>query len=497
MLAAVGLAAASAMLAAGLWWADTKANQLPRVAVGGTLDPIEEIAGEQVPLQARNFLVVGADSTSTLPPDDPLRAGRSDAQLLTDTLMILRVDPITESATLLSIPRDLWVRVSPGGYETKINAVLALGGSEALIATVQETFGIPINHYVEADFQGFRGVVDAVDGVPVYFPFPMRDAGTGFVQLEPGCSTLEPDDALAYVRSRRMEGLVDGLSWTYLDEIPDFGRITRQQGFVEAALERAIAKGGLRHPGTSLALVDSAIDSVTLDDVISRGELIDLMNQFQAFQAKSLQTFRLPATFGFEGELSVLYVNDAAAAPMLSVFRGLVPAPVVAETASDVAPDAASDGTSGLTPAAPVDPLPDVTVRLVNGSGDASLLAPVARDLTALGVDVVDEPAAEDEALPAARTTVRHLPGLESEAEEFATALGVDGIRANFALEVEIEITIGADFAGVGQLQDYLVAAQATGLQTADVGSDAATVPGARADESVAASSEPSTPSCV
>lgn len=477
MLAALGIAAASTSLAAGLWWADRLANELPRVAVGGTLDTIEQIDGAPVSTQPRNFLVVGADSTSTLPADDPLRAGRSDAQLLTDTLMIVRIDPQRESVSLLSLPRDLWVRVSPGGYETKINAVLALGGSGALIETIQDTFGIPINHYVEADFNGFRGVVDAVDGVPVYFPFPMRDAGTGFVQVEPGCATLDADAALAYVRSRRMEGLVDGLTWTKLDAVPDFGRISRQQGFVQDALERAIAKGGLRHPATSLALVDSAIDSVTLDDVISRGELLDLMNQFQAFQARSLETFTVPSFFGFEGELSVLYVDEPAAAPILAPFRG-DPAPA--------ASDLNGDNANGLTPLEPTSlselaSLPAIDIRVLNGSGVASLDDDLLVALADAGMTVVA--AVEPDAAAIAKTTIRHRRGMEAEAALVGAALGIDDFRANTALDVSLEITLGSDFEGFdGQV---------------DTAAGTAAVAPPESEAEAAAPAESSTPSCV
>lgn len=441
ILAALGVAAACTTAAAGLWWADRKASELPRVAVGGTLDSVEDVGEDSLVLPARNFLLVGADSTATLPEDDPLRVGRSDAQLLTDTIMVLRVDPQRESVHLLSIPRDLWVTVAGGGYETKINAVLALGGSNTLIETVQDTLSIPIHHYVEADFNGFRGVVEAVDGVPVYFPFPMRDAGTGFVQTESGCVTLDPDESLAYVRSRRMEGLVDGLSWTTLDEIPDFGRITRQQGFIEAALERAIASGGLRHPATSLRLLDAAIDSVTLDDVISRRELIQLADQFQTFQARSLETATLPGVFGFEGELSVLYVDSENAEPFLNPYRGVYPTlPAVeavdasgAETGGAL--DDASDGARVRLDA--------ITVRVLNGTGSVDGASEVTDYLRGLGAKI-DRTAVQDVVVVPA-TTVRYQRGLEAEADLVGTALGIDDLRPNTALETPIQVTVGSE----------------------------------------------------
>lgn len=498
ILAALGVAAACTTAAAGLWWADRKANQLPRVAVGGTLDAIEVIGDDPLMLPARNFLLVGADSTASLPEDDPLRVGRSDAQLLTDTIMVLRIDPPRESVHLVSIPRDLWVRVAGGGYETKINALLSLGGSTTLIETLQETLGIPIHHYVEADFNGFRGVVDAVDGVPVYFPFPMRDAGTGFVQTEPGCATLDPDRSLAYVRSRRMEGLVDGLTWTTLDEVPDFGRITRQQGFIEAALERAIAKGGLRHPATSLQLLDAAIESVTLDDIISRRELIQLADQFQSFQARSLETATLPATFGFEGELSVLYVDQAEAEPILDPFRGEYGDAPESEPESTVGADDTSPGTfAPQTGQGSQVRLDAITLRVLNGTGAADGPADVTDWLKSLGA-VIDRTVDQD-VVAVPETTVRYRRGFEAEADLVATALGIDDLRANTALETPVQVTVGQDLVSFAPADnDADRPAPGREGQAAVEGTDAVdAAEGAESTELPTVPPAPETPSCV
>jgi len=489
IVAALGVAAACTTAAAGLWWADRKASELPRVAVGGTLDAVEVIGDDTLLLPARNFLLVGADSTATLPEDDPLRVGRSDAQLLTDTIMVLRVDPPRESVHLMSIPRDLWVTVAGGGYETKINAVLALGGSNTLIETVQETLGIPIHHYVEADFNGFRGVVDAVDGVPVYIPFPMRDAGTGFVQTEPGCVTLTPDESLAYVRSRRMEGLVDGLTWTTLDEIPDFGRITRQQGFIEAALERAIARGGLRHPATSLRLLDAAIESVTLDDVISRRELIQLADQFQTFQARSLETGTLPGTFGFEGELSVLYPDLLAGESMLAPFRGDDVADPGAETADDADGANVAASAEDSPPGARVR-LDAITLRVLNGTGTPDGAREVTDYLKSLGAKV--DRTVDQDVVAVPGTTVRYRRGFEDEAALVGTALGIDDLRPNTALDTPIQVTFGTDAAEFTPPSASGVAAPASSDSGPTVTDDADTAP--LVDEAPAA---PETPSCV
>ena len=431
LLGALGVCAGSLFLAAGLWYADRVVGELPRVAVGATLDEVavEDDERSTVP---RNFLIVGADSVSTLPEDDPLRADRSDIQLLTDTMMIARINPATEEAHLLSIPRDLFVPIAGAGYKERINAALAIGGSETLIRSIQDELGIPIHHYVEADFNGFRKVVEALDGVPLYIPFPMRDARSGFVQTEPGCHLLAPDDALKYVRSRAMEGLIDGdVGWEYLDLTPDLGRISRQQGFMEAALQRAIAKGGLRNPQASLDLLDSAIDAVTLDDIISRRDLLDLGTQFETFQSGSLQTYTLPV---FDADVgtddapkNVLILATTDAQPILDVFRG--------------------DGSAA-------DAAARVRVRVLNGTGESGLASQVGLDLSTIGFEVVHR--GDAASFDNSDSIVRYAAGREVAAQVIADALVGQGadvavrqIEADDLDDAEIEVVVGETFVAV------------------------------------------------
>jgi len=451
LLGALVVCGGSLFLAAGLWYADRVAGELPRVAVGATLDDVAVEADDEQASVPRNFLIVGVDSVSTLPDDDPLRADRSDIQLLTDTMMIARVDPIAESAHLLSIPRDLFVPIAGAGYDERINAALAIGGSETLIRSIQDELGIPIHHYVEADFNGFRRVVEALDGVPLYIPFPMRDARSGFVQTEPGCHLLAPDDALKYVRSRAMEGLIDGdVGWEYLDLTPDLGRISRQQGFMEAALQRAIAKGGLRNPQASLDLLDSAIDAVTLDDIISRRDLLDLGTQFETFQSGSLQTYTLPV---FDADVgtddapkNVLILANADAQPILDVFRG-----------SGTAADAAGR----------------VRVQVFNGTGESGLASQVGLDLGTIGFNVVSR--GDADSFDNARSTVGYVEGYEAAAAVIAMALGADESDTRSSGPVlqlpvveldgaDITVVVGESFTAVDldvDLQPLLDAAEA------------------------------------
>jgi LCP family protein required for cell wall assembly len=304
--------------AGGVYWTYNQASALPRIDVGASLSPSTE-AGEP-----QNILLVGIDDGTGLEVGDPVLRGRT-ATLNTDTVMILRVDPQTQRAALLSLPRDLYVSLAGGG-KGRINTALALGGPERLIETIKQDFDIPIHHYAMVDFKGFEALVNAVDGVPIYFNHPSRDENTGLFQYDPGCVTLDGDQALAYARSRHFEiQRTPGGRWEE-DPSSDFGRIARQQQFVKAALRKAVAKG-VRNPFVLRDLLGIAQKNVTLDTEWSIQDLVDVGLQFKDFDPDQLVTYTPPAQGTMVGAMSVLLLEEAAAEPIFDVLRGVAPIP--------------------------------------------------------------------------------------------------------------------------------------------------------------------------
>ena len=189
------------------WEARTVLADLPRIRVGPGV-----LAQGGAPGDPVNVLLVGVDSSEGLDPDDPVRQGRNVEEeargvVRPDTILILRLDPATGEASVVSLPRDLIVEV-PGGTTTRINATQAVGGLDSLIATIDTNFAIPINHFVVADFAGFAELVEIVGGVPVNFPFQTRDLGSGLA-VNAGCWALNGSESLAYVRSRSIEEFID------------------------------------------------------------------------------------------------------------------------------------------------------------------------------------------------------------------------------------------------------------------------------------------------
>lgn len=258
---------------------------------------------------------------------------------------------------------------------------MALGGPERLIQTINQDFGIPINHYAMVDFQGFEALVKAVNGVPVYFNYPSRDQATGLFQYETGCQMLTGEQALAFARSRHFEISRDNMRSWQEDPTSDFGRVTRQQQFIRAALKKAVAQG-VRNPFILKDFLDIAKKNVTLDTEFTIQQLVDLGSQFRTFDPDALVSFTPVATGTFKGAASVLELNVAASQPTFDVFRGLRPIPnlngasdtsvqatptTAATSSSSSAATASTFGTTTTTEAVTTTTLSEFIPRVPDG----------------------------------------------------------------------------------------------------------------------------------
>lgn len=174
-----------------------------------------------------NLLVMGLDARTI------------DANVvLTDTMILFTLDPVANTAGMLSIPRDLWVKI-PGGNYSKINTAYSVGeiyqlpgGGPALAAkTVENLLGVPINYYAQIDFGAFVEFIDLIDGVKITPTenVQLNIINTHFSQwIEPGVTVTLPGElALAYVRFREKDG-------------GDIARSQRQQQVILAVRDRIL-----------------------------------------------------------------------------------------------------------------------------------------------------------------------------------------------------------------------------------------------------------------
>lgn len=414
-VAAIGAAATAG-------WAAWKYRSIDRTDVA-----LDAIVGEG----PRNYLIVGSDTRSKGDPTDSRAI--DDHKPLADTIMVLRIDPKTRRAKVLSLPRDLWVDLAGTGGQGRINAAYATGGPQRLVDTLQANLDVPINHYVEVDFAGFQKMVTAVDGVPVWFDRAMRDRNSGLDVLHPGCTILDGYGALAFARARHLEYFERG-RFRY-DGTGDLGRISRQQLFLRRFIDRAKAKG-VRNPLTAKRLVDTGVDSVTIDRALGVGDLLALGRRFASFRSEALVSYTLPATpRTTAGGAQVLDLSRPAAQPILDQFRDRPSAPSSATTRPS--------GTPGRN---------DLKVWVLNASGREGLASKVASQLTA-GHYPVDHwgNGAELDHPVEARTTIRYAEGSDGAAALVAASFVGDPrtqVDASLA-SGKVVVYLGADFTRV------------------------------------------------
>ena len=304
-----------------------RAAAINRVALGRSLTalPADVEPGERV----LNILLVGSDSSAGLDEDDPIQVGRR-GERFGDVIIVAHLDERSGNIALLSFPRDLWVEIADSGRSGRINRAFESGGPATLIETIEDRFDIPIHHYVNVDFAGFQGLVAAIGSVDVFFDTPARDwnvnarpqprSQTGFLVAEAGCQSLDPEMALAYVRSRYYQTQNADGEWV-TDPTSDLGRIRRQQDFLRRVIQQAIEMGA-RNPFVLRDLIDTGLENVAIDGDLTPQLLVDMGMTYRSFEADRLQTYSFPATDATVGRERVLQPRLDDAEPILALFRG-------------------------------------------------------------------------------------------------------------------------------------------------------------------------------
>jgi LCP family protein required for cell wall assembly len=310
-----------------------------------------------------NVLLIGSDSRADASAADQAHFGNESTAggQRSDVVKIVHIVPATGQVSILSIPRDTVVTVAGDttdiGKYNRINATYN-DGPDQLVQTIENDFGIPIEHIVQINFEGFRGAVDAIGGINLDFPYPAKDTYTGLDITSPGCQHLDGGYALAVARSRHYQYEKDG-EWIY-DPTSDFGRIQRQNAFLKALINQAESK---YNPLTLNAFIGSVVQGVTVDSTFSVSDLISLARQFHTFASNSLATATLPtyseASREFASLGDVLYVQQPQATQVITQFLGETPdsAPTpppgpdgVVPTTTTTVPPTTTTPTHGSTP---------------------------------------------------------------------------------------------------------------------------------------------------
>ena len=383
-----------------------------------------------------NVLLVGSDSRANL--QGAVAAGFGKAEVggqRSDTVMILHVDPASQKAAVVSVPRDLYVPIAGTDYSERVNVAFAIGGPDQLIATVQQALGITIHHYVEVDFVGFKDIVDTVGGVTMYIPYQVRDSVIGLT-LPAGCEKLDGQKGLSWVRSRNMEFLING-TWQ-ADGRGDLGRIERQQDFIRRMMKEAL-NAGLTNPVQLNRLIAIAVKDVTFDSRLSTKDLTVLGRRFSSLDPDKVALTTFPTSPADIDGKSVLKLQTAQAKPIIDLLNG--------RTSVDGAPTPTGGATTSTTPA-PTAKTSDVRLRVLNGVGTPGAAAKAATSLTGAGYVVVEK---GDAPALAPKTTITHGPGQLAKAQLLQSALLAPAVvREDPTLKsVDVSLVLGADYTGV------------------------------------------------
>jgi len=380
--------------------------------------------------QPTTILVVGSDSRAGLSGVDVTHFG-SQAQnggQRSDTIMLVHLDPRAGTASLLSIPRDLWVPIATKNYNQRINTAFDTS-ADLLVKTIEQSVGIPINHFVEVDFNSFRAVVNSLGGIKFWYPEPVRDTYSGLNITNPGCYTLSGDMALGLVRSRHLQ-YFDAGRWH--DELEsDLARIRRQQAFVKRIVHKAQG-AGLFDLGSLNGVIGGVVNNLTVDGSFSQHDMLSLARRFRGFNTDQMVSATLPTTpqTVYVGGVAndVLLLDQAKAPAVIDAFLGAT------------APTAPTTTVPALDPAT-------VSVRVLNGSGRPSEATIVTHDLAGLGF-VTGSPG--DAAVRTARTLIRYAPGADNAARFLQSRLvnGAD-LVPDPTVGNQLVLVTGHDYGGL------------------------------------------------
>jgi LCP family protein required for cell wall assembly len=276
----------------------------------GLIPPVLRIGGLTSPT---TILFLGTDvvysgTRRNMKADKTAFTGRSD------TILLCRLDPVRNSVTMLSIPRDTNVHI-PGNGHQKINAANALGGPQLAMETVTSFTGVPIDHYVVLNVHALVELVDELGGITVEIPKKMkyRDRSAKLnIDLDPGPHKLDGTEAMGFVRFRH-------------DELGDIGRVQRQEIFLKAVQEKAIdPQSWAKVP----KLLDIAQKHILTD--LSTPQLLQYVSFARAVPKDQQMMIMLPGHFTGTGDWGV---DDD---DLHAVVARLMGQPVIAATRDEI-----------------------------------------------------------------------------------------------------------------------------------------------------------------
>jgi LCP family protein required for cell wall assembly len=309
-------------------------GQVRKVFLPGLVHHGHDPAGAAHSEKGMTILLVGNNTRAGLDPREAKQFGTADevGGARSDVTMLLHLDP-AKGASLLSVPRDLFVPMPPhsrAGAVGKIDAALN-DGPEQLVEAITNDLGIPIDHYVSVNFDGFQHVVDSLGGVDMSFPTPLRDSFSGLKINQTGCNHLGGAAALSVVRARHLQYMGPNGRWVD-DPQSDLGRIRRNHEFLTVFAKTMKARG-ITNPLRANAVMGNLVHQVTIDSGLGAGTMVKLLRRYRNLNPDTVPQLTLPVTlvpqanyrYGGGTYGSVVFPSQPADAQVIATFLGVTP----------------------------------------------------------------------------------------------------------------------------------------------------------------------------
>ncbi|GGU18576.1 LCP family protein [Nocardioides albus] len=259
---------------------------------------------------AMNILLLGTDGRTggKATTGSQATASWTPGEQRADTMMLLHLSADRRSASVVSIPRDSWVRI-PGHGKAKVNAAFSQGGPRLSVQTVEKLTGVRIDHVAWVDWAGFEEIGDLLGGVEVYVPETVHDSARNHTWTK-GSHLLSGEEALLYVRQRY--GLPGG----------DLDRVKRQQYVLRSILRGLRQSVDPKNPKKAYDLLDIITRHLTVDSGFSGGDLRGLALDLARMPSSDLTFFTAPvAGLGKEGAQSVVHLDKRKGRQLWEAMR--------------------------------------------------------------------------------------------------------------------------------------------------------------------------------
>lgn len=286
LLSVLSLVVIAALVAGGYVWNlgrtfDQNSNKIVDAF------PAEETRPEvqEESKDALNILLLGSDTRAVRDEDESEEdfatlpsGGRSD------TMMLVHIPSDRKGVYVTSIMRDTWLNI-PGVGEAKINRAFASGGVPKAVETLEGLFGIRINHVASIDFEGFKGMTDAVGGVTVNNPIAFTPVHNKNYFFPEGVQKLDGESALVFVRERKAFTGAGG---------SDYRRVKNQQLFVKALLGQLMSKDTLSNPAKISNVVSEMAPFIAVDETLDAAKIGSIASGMLNVRPADMTFFTLP-----------------------------------------------------------------------------------------------------------------------------------------------------------------------------------------------------------